>query len=146
MILSNTNQSHQHFQRISLCSFCCSMDCSKFFSSRDKREMSWFFCLSKLLVRSLNTDPRSFRKALSHFSWNRRAFSSLFLRERFFKYYFKNGCEGFIRFPNARKHFTWFYCFRAFKTTFPIKKSSRNYHFKTFSEFKHILFETWKVD
>ena len=38
------------------------------------------------------------------------------------KYFFKNECEGFIRFPNTRKHLKprgrrppeWYYCFRAF--------------------------------
>ena len=75
------------------------------------------------------------------FCCSRQAFSCLFLQDRFFKYYFKNECGGFIRFPNERKHFTWFYCFLAFEINFPAKKISKNYHFKKFSEFNHILFD-----
>ena len=71
-----------------------------------------------------------------------------------FEYYFKNECEGFIRFPNERKHLkprgrrpSGFYCFRAFESlmkpearvfeiTSPTKKISSNYHFDEFSQFK----------
>ena len=115
--------------------------------------VNWLFILWQTRDVLIFLSIQAFIKELVHrsrvilvgvvpFCWSRGASSCLFLRDRFFKYYFKNECGGFIRFPNTRKHSTWFYCFRAFEIYFPTKKISRNYHFKKFSEFNHILFET----
>ena len=68
-------------------------------------------------------------------------------RSMFFMYYFKNDCEGFIRFPTVRKTFYYFRAFgnlmkpeaRVFEITSPTKKISNNYHFNEFLQFKYFI-------
>ena len=84
--------------------------------------------------------------------WNNFHFPVFDFRfQKSFKYYFKNECEGLIRFPNARKHLkprgrrrSGFIVFehlkpeaRVFEISSPTKKVSLNYHLNKFSELRY---------